>query len=129
MSIETEKAAAFIAPEQITVAGHDLRPFTAASLILLQQIESPLLDSKKLADGVPDIFFHIAAFIYLHAGDVREVRRAVMDKEAFRDAVLDFTGEMSMEQLSQASAAIQGILQKAVVGMDYQAEDGGSSPN
>jgi hypothetical protein len=129
MSNDTEKAAAFIEPEQIKVGGHVLRPFTAASLILLQQIESPLLDSKKLAEGVPDIFFHIAAFIYLHAGDVREVRRAAMDKEAFRDAVLDFTGAMTMEQLSSASGSIQTILQRAVVGMDYQAEDGGSSPN
>jgi hypothetical protein len=119
----------FVAPEAIMVGKHALRPFTATSLILLQEIGSPLLDQAKMAAGVPDIFFQIAAFIYLHAGDPKDVRRAVKDKEGFRDAVLDFTSDMDMVALAKAATSVQEILQRAVVGMDYQPEAGGPSPN
>jgi len=126
---DQEKLKAFIETEGPQIAGLQLRKFDANALIYLQAVESPLLDQEKMEKGLHDIIFQIAAFLYIMGAPEQEVRRAVLNREGFRDAVLDFTKGMSVAQLSAASRGIQEILKGAVIGMDYQAEDGGPSPN
>lgn len=177
MSADREKLAAFVNPDTVEILGLKLRPFSAASLVMLQLTENPLLasdglerikkdprfrdlfvsdweaieewraqkdpvkkaiaygnlsiEAKRAADSsqeVPDILFHIAGFIFIHAAPIEDVRRASKDKEAFREAVLDFTEPLSVQVLMQAASPIKEMIEKSMVGQDYRPEEDGPKP-
>jgi hypothetical protein len=100
-----------------------LRPFGAASLAQL------LITGNKLVqqtEDQSDIAFHVLAFLYIHAAPVKTVRRVVMDKGAFADAVWEFADTLKIKDLVQAGAEIKTIVERGMVGLDYEVESGGN---
>jgi hypothetical protein len=120
---DTQKLAAVVAPDANEVAGLTLRPFGAASLAQL------LITGNKLVqqtEDQSDIAFHVLAFLYIHAAPVKTVRRVVMDKGAFADAVWEFADTLKIKDLVQAGAEIKTIVERGMVGLDYEVESGGN---
>lgn len=112
----------FIAPES-TVAGLVLRPLTAGTLILLKQTKNPLLTGSLTEDKE----FHVAAFIYIHSGDPRTVRKAAASDTTFREAVLEFADSLSVADFAKAAGQVKDICEKSVIGMNYEVEGGGGN--
>lgn len=89
-----------------TWKGQVLAPYTEGSRILLAQIR-----------GKEDVgLYFIYAFLFLHLElkkDRRNAIRLCWDKEAFREAVLDFSSEMSISDRDHAATIVSSILDEA----------------
>lgn len=120
---EVEKLQAFIEPTTV-VAGLSLRPFTAASLIIMRQTGNGLLKSDE-----SNIEFDVAAFLYAHSADRQQVVKTSKDAEAWRDAVMEFSQGMSVRDFVKAASEIKNILEQAMVGQDYAIEGDKQHPN
>jgi hypothetical protein len=121
---EVDKLAAFVDPNP-TVAGLELRPFTAASLILMKRTVNGLLQGKD-----DNIEFDVAAFLYLHSTKQSEVVKAARSTESWEGAVLEFAGKLTIPDFVKASKEIRGIMEQAMVGQDYQVQtENPSDPN
>jgi hypothetical protein len=118
---DTQKLAAMIAPDGNEVAGLKLRPFGAASLAQLMMTGNKLVQQTE---DQTDIAFHVLAFLYVHAGEPKAVRRAVMDKQKFADAVWEFADTIQIKDLLQAGAEIKSIIERGMVGLDYEVTSG-----
>lgn len=86
--------------------GQVLAPYTEGSRILMAQIR-----------GKEDVgLYFIYAFLFLHLElkkDRRNAIRLCWDKDAFREAVLDFSSEMSMGDRDRAAAIVTSMLDEA----------------
>ena len=120
---DTQKLAAMIAPDTNEVAGLKLRPFGPASLAQLMMTGNKLLQPTE---DKSDIAFHVLAFLYVHVGDLKAVRRAVMDKDKFADAVWDFADTIKIKDMLEADKEIKTIIERGMVGLDYEVESGGN---
>lgn len=121
---EVEKLAAFVEPPD-TVAGIELRPFTAGSLMLLEKTGNKLHSSGKDAP-----MFDVLAYIYMHSAPIREVQRAAANIQSWTEAVELFSFGVSISNLITTAGTIGDIIKKSTVGLDYQVEDkGGENPN
>lgn len=130
MTTEENKLKAFSQPKIGKVAGFVLRPFTAQSLIILQQVKNGFL--SKITSEDPDIFFHIASFIFVHVEHLETVKDLIKDMEAFRSAVTDFSAQISVLDLVNSTQEIKKILDEAMLGQDYEIQpeaNGTESPN
>lgn len=130
MTTEENKLKAFSQPKIGKVAGFVLRPFTAQSLIILQQVKNGFL--AKITSEDPDIFFHIASFIFVHVEHLETVKDLIKDMEAFRSAVTDFSAQISVLDLVNSTQEIKKILDEAMLGQDYEIQpeaNGTESPN
>jgi len=89
-----------------TWKGQVLAPYTEGSRILMSQIR-----------GKEDVgLFFIYAFLFLHLELKKDRRNAIglcWDKEAFREAVLDFSSSMSMTDRDLAASIVTSILDEA----------------
>jgi hypothetical protein len=120
----TAKVAAIVAPEVNTIAGLTLRPFTAGTLAQLMMTGSKLVAPDGNQD---DIAFHVLAFLYIHGGDVAKVRETVMDKAKFAPAVWAFADTVSIKDFIGAAEHIKAIIERGMVGMDYEVVSEGSN--
>jgi hypothetical protein len=86
--------------------GQVLAPYTEGSRILMAQIR-----------GKEDVgLYFIYAFLFLHLElkkDRRNAIRLCWDKDAFREAVLDFSSEMSINDRDHAASIVTSILDEA----------------
>lgn len=89
-----------------TWRGQVLAPYTEGSRILMAQIR-----------GKEDVgLYFIYAFLFLHLElkkDRRNAIRLCWDKDAFREAVLDFSSDMSISDRDHAAAIVTSILDEA----------------
>lgn len=89
-----------------TWKGQVLAPYTEGSRILMAQIR-----------GKEDVgLYFIYAFLFLHLElkkDRRNAIRLCWDKDAFREAVLDFSSKMSMGDRDRAAAIVTSMLDEA----------------
>jgi hypothetical protein len=121
---EVEKLQAFIEPPAV-IAGVELRPFTAGSLMLLEKTGNKLHVSGKDAP-----IFDVLAYIYMHSAPIREVQRAAVSNPSWTEAVELFSFGISIQNLLETAGTIGDIIQKSTVGIDYQVQDRGSeNPN
>lgn len=129
MTIEEQKISAFTEPESpLTIGGHKLKPFTAQSVLLLQQVRSGFL--YGLPEDPFEIIVHVAAFIFIHVKPFSELKTIVRNADAFRDAVTDFMGPIPANDLINSVELIKDIMDKGMIGNDYQVEESGKSdPN
>ena len=104
------------------VGGFKLKPFTAQSLLLLQQTKNGFLGELKQDD--PELFFHITAFIYIHVKPFSEIKMVSGNPEEFKNKVIEFSENLSVTDLMKSADTIKTIIEKAVVGNDYQIETG-----
>lgn len=107
-----------------TIGNLTLRPLTAGTLILLKQTKNPLMAGGI---GEEDREFHVAAFLYIHAGDPKAVRKAAANDAAFREAVLEFADGLTVADFAKAAMQIKDICERSMVGMNYEVEDTGGS--
>jgi hypothetical protein len=86
--------------------GQPLAPYTEGSRLLMNQIRS---------DGDAGLFF-IWAFLFLHIElkkDRKNAIRLCWDRDAFREAVLDFSSPMSVADREQAAGLVNAMLDEA----------------
>lgn len=103
--LSQELNSAFVAESRLW-KGQPLAAYTEGSRLLLSQIRQP---------GDSGLFF-IYAFIFLHlelAKDRREAIRLCWDKDAFREAVLDFSMPLSSADRTDAAALVNAIIDEA----------------
>lgn len=117
------KEAVFIQPPQ-DIGGLSARPMTAETLIILKQTGNALIKGG----GGNGTELDVAAFLYIHTADPREVRRVAFDADKFRERVLEFAGTIKVSDFAKAAELIKRIVEQSVVGMDYEVE-GESGPN
>jgi hypothetical protein len=120
---EAAKQAAFAASEP-EVAGLTLRPLSAGTLIILKQTGNPLLDGSE-----KDVEFAVAAFLFIHCADPKEVRKISADPVAFRDRVLEFAESISVPDFVTAANSIKDLIESAVVGHDYEVDQSNEPPS
>jgi hypothetical protein len=128
--MNTLETTAFIEPDRYEFSGQKLRPFTASSLILLEMVGNQLLFKKN--DEVQDILFHITSFLYIHLGEIDEVRKVALDPASYKNAVLKFGDSLSVQEVTSAGEMIKAMIEKAMAGQNYEVEkeaEGESSPN
>lgn len=120
---ENSKQAAFIAldPE---VVGLSLRPLSAGTLIILKLTGNTLLDGSD-----KDIEFNVAAFLYVHSADPKEVRKASTNPEVFKERVIEFAENLTVPDFIQAANSVRDIIESAVVGQDYEVDQSGEQPS
>lgn len=124
--IESTKERAFTAPPD-TIAGLRLRPLSAGTLAILRQTKNGLFLGEGKSENLE---FDVAAFLYVHAADADEVRKAAWDPERFRERVLLFAESISIREFQGAAGSIQGIIERALAGQDYEVEaNEGVRPN
>jgi hypothetical protein len=127
ITAEPPKIAAFIEPASV-VSGLALRPFTAGTLAQLMMVGNKLIEKTE---DQSDIAFHVLGFLYVHAGPVAEVRRSVMERDKFVEAVWKFADTVTVKDFVSAADAIRAIIERGMVGMDYEVVASGEpqSPN
>jgi hypothetical protein len=109
MAEETDLSAeldgAFVSGER-TWKGQPLAPYTEGSRLLMAQVRSE--DDAGL--------FFIWAFLYLHLElrkDRKNAIRLCWNREAFREAVLDFSSGMTIADRDSAAAVVNAMLDEA----------------
>lgn len=103
--ITQELNGSFVAGER-TWQGQPLAPYTEGSRLLMSQIRS---------EHDAGLFF-IWAFLFLHLElkkDRKNAIRLCWDRDAFREAVLDFSAGMSMADRDRAAAIVNAMLDEA----------------
>lgn len=100
-----ELDAAFVADER-TWQGQKIAPYTEGSRLLLSQIRS---------DQDSPLFF-VYSFLFLHlqlAQDRRAAVRLAWDRDAFREAVLDFSEKFGEAEREQAGSIVGAMVDEA----------------
>lgn len=103
--ISAELDGAFISGER-TWKGQPLAPYTEGSRLLMAQVRS---------EHDAGLFF-IWAFLYLHLElkkDRKNAIRLCWNREAFREAVLDFSSGMTMADRDSAAVIVNAMLDEA----------------
>jgi len=123
ITTEVKKLESFVAPES-KAAGLKLRPFTAASLILLRKTDNGFITNAK-----GNLEMDVAAFLYLHATPIKNVIEASATMESWRAAVLEFAERVTVRDFVDAAKEIRGIIDAAFVGQDYEVPTENHDPN
>lgn len=103
--ISAELDGAFVSGER-TWKGQPLAPYTEGSRLLMAQVRSE--DDAGL--------FFIWAFLYLHLElkkDRKNAIRLCWNREAFREAVLDFSSGMTIADRDAAAVVVNAMLDEA----------------
>ena len=103
--ISAELDGAFVSGER-TWKGQPLAPYTEGSRLLMAQVRS---------EEDAGLFF-IWAFLYLHLElrkDRKNAIRLCWNREAFREAVLDFSSGMTIADRDAAAAVVNSMLDEA----------------
>ena len=103
--ISAELDGAFVSGER-TWKGQPLAPYTEGSRLLMAQVRS---------EEDAGLFF-IWAFLYLHLElrkDRKNAIRLCWNREAFREAVLDFSSGMTIADRDSAAAVVNAMLDEA----------------
>ena len=106
------------------VAGLKLRRLTPGSLILLRMTKNGLLDG---GEDITDIEYQVLAFLYIHSGDITEVRKSAKNIEVFEDKVLQFADTLSIKDFVKAADQVKQIITESSIGADYTIQDTGDS--
>jgi hypothetical protein len=100
-----ELDAVFVADERLW-QGQKIAPYTEGSRLLLSQVRS---------ENDSPLFF-VYSFLFLHlelARDRRAAIRLAWDRDAFREAVLNFSDKFCEEDRQQAGAIVAAMVDQA----------------
>lgn len=111
---ETIRSESFLG-EDNEIAGLNVRPFTMQSLLMCRAIGNKLVlgDADKLENIEQDVI----GFLYIHAGDIKEVRKACRDKELFWDKCLEFSDKLKIYDFQIIVEKVSKIINEASAGM------------
>jgi hypothetical protein len=105
IQLEQELDGSFVHPGR-TWQGRGIAPYTEGSRLLMAQVRDD-------ADGP---LFFVYAFLFLHlelARDRKSAIRLAWNKDAFREAVLDFASGFDERQREEAGALVSEIIDEA----------------
>jgi len=105
IQLEQELDGSFVHPGRHW-RGRALAPYTEGSRLLMAQV-------RDEADGP---FFFVYAFVFLHlelGRDRRNAIRLAWDKDAFREAVLDFAQDFGEAEREEAGRLVSEIIEEA----------------
>jgi len=92
-----------------TVAGLTLRPVTLETIVLLKQVNSPLILGEEISQ-VENIFLDCCIFIVLQTVDSMEARKLAWDEEALRNKALDLSATIPAGEFETLTQGINSIL-------------------
>lgn len=119
-NLQQELDGAFVQGQRLW-RGQPLAPYTEGSRLLMNQIRS---------DADAGLFF-IWAFLYLHLELKRDRKNAIRlcwDRDAFREAVLDFSSAMSVADREQAAGLVNAMLDESTRAETEVAPSGKPAP-
>ena len=100
-----------------------LRPFTAGSLLICKKVGNRLITGGQSED--PE--FDILSFLYIHAGQVNEVRINSFSKEKFWAGVLAWADKLKITDMEEAGKLIERIITESGLAIASPKDDGKSS--
>jgi hypothetical protein len=95
-----------------TVLGMTLRPVTLETIVLLKQVDSPLILGVAM-EKIPNIFLDCCIFIVLQSGEVKDARRLAWSPTMLREAALDMASSVPAKDFSTVTDSINSILRDA----------------
>lgn len=105
IQLEQELDGSFVRPPR-TWRGQPVASYTEGSRLLMAQV-------RDEADGP---LFFVYGFLYLHlqlATDRKAAIRLAWNKDAFREAVLDFANDLSAGEREEAGTLVSAIIDEA----------------
>jgi len=106
---------AFIGTEDV-IGGMKLRPFTMQSLLMCRATGNRLVLGGDIenADGIEQ---DVIGFLYIHAGDILEVRRSCRNKDLFWEKCLEFSDKLKFSDFQSIVDKVSAIITEASVGI------------
>lgn len=102
-----------VAPEllskETTIMGRTIRPITMETIILLKQVDSPLISGVNL-DEIENIFYDCCVFITLQSGDPKEARRLAWEPDELKEKALDLAATIPASQFASMSNEVNSLL-------------------
>tara|TARA_R110002110_G_scaffold207671_1_gene419845 strand:+ start:472 stop:951 length:480 start_codon:yes stop_codon:yes gene_type:complete len=95
--------------QPIYVAGQTLRPVTMETIVLLKQVDSPLILGKPIED-VDNIFLDCCIFVALQGSEAKEARRLAWNPDDLRDAALDLAATVPATEFQTFIEQINELL-------------------
>jgi len=105
ISLETELNAVFVAPDR-TFQGQPLAPYTEGSRLLCLQVR----------DEADSSIWFVWSFVFMHlllAKDRRAAIRLAWDRETFREKLIDWIADKTLDDRAAASSLVASILDEA----------------
>lgn len=108
------------------ILGRELRPVTLETIVLLKQINSPLVLGVSMEE-IENIFLDCCVFIVLQSGDNKEARRLAWNPDELRDAALDLAAEVPATEFETVSDSVNNLLVEATqTSVEAKAKKGGA---
>lgn len=106
-----ERDDVFIEPRP-TVAGRELRPFSLGSLSLCRRLGLTMLTGDKDGDALSEDEKQeqILTFLFIQTEPIKTVLALAKNREALRDAVLEFSLGLPVQAVGETVAAVQEML-------------------
>ncbi len=97
-----------------TVAGRKLRPITMASVALLQEINSPLINGVTL-DAVPNLLLECCIFVCLQTCTLKEAKARVFgERSILLDKALEIADEVPANETKDVIDTSMEILKDSI---------------
>lgn len=131
----------FIQPETVKVLDLELRPFSAGTELLLDQMRAALKRRLKgLFEDNPDEdyrkrlsgYYYVGMFLFVHdsAIPLKEMRVMCFDPEKFFEQFFEFLNRYQREDIISADAAVDKMITSARAAKKWTVEsDGPENPN
>lgn len=108
---ELIRQSSFVSEEE-KIGGLTLRPFTMRSLVFCKNVGNQLIMGKPVEEMInPE--FEVMGFLFIHSAPYDKVKKACKSKDAFWDAVTDFSESISINDFYKAATQISSMIQLA----------------
>jgi hypothetical protein len=124
---EQIRTEAFIGQDDF-LCGLKMRPFTMQSLLMCRASGNRLVAGGDV-DKIEGIEQDVIGFLYIHAGDVLEVRRACRDKDLFWEKSLEFADKLKFSDFQSIVEKVSAIITEASSGIVEVKSTGQSKPS
>lgn len=93
--------------------GYELRPITLESIILLKQIDCPLILGVPM-DDIENIFLDCCKFIVLHREDKPTARNLAWDEDSLLESALDFASEVKADKITELTDSVFALIRSSM---------------
>lgn len=126
-SLHDLSIAAEVVGRKHEVLGKTLRPVTLETIILLKQINSPLILGLDI-EKIENVFLDSCKFVVLQSSTKEEARSLAWDEDKLHNVALDFASEVPAREFSQLTNSINAILMDATsTSVDAKPPKGGEN--
>jgi hypothetical protein len=96
-----------------TLLGREIRPITLASITLLKQVRSPLVEGVKV-DEIENVLLECCIFMVLQTGTIKEATKlAFGSRDELVEAALTFADSIEPDKVQSAVEVILGTLKES----------------